>query len=127
MYNMCIYIYIYIYIYISAEPRRATKEGQRVLRTPPPHIRTLAFLCSAWFYKPWLRSKTPFLLCHCLVGRCLYIYISIYIYIYIYIYTHTYIHLLISLSLSLSLSLYIYIYKGVGRGGEARGREGGAA
>ena len=32
----------------SAQPRRATKEGQWVLRTPL-HIRTLVFLCSAWF------------------------------------------------------------------------------
>ena len=40
------YIYIYIYIYIdsysSAKPRRATKEGQWVLRGPL-HIRTLVF------------------------------------------------------------------------------------
>ena len=32
----------------SAQPRRATKEGQWVLRTPL-HIRTLVFLYSAWF------------------------------------------------------------------------------
>ena len=31
-----------------AKPRRATKEGQWVLRTTL-HIRTLVFLCSAWF------------------------------------------------------------------------------
>ena len=32
----------------SAKPRRATKGGQWVLRTPL-RIRTLVFLCSAWF------------------------------------------------------------------------------
>ena len=36
------------FLFQSAKPRRATKEGQWVLRTPP-HIRTLVFLCSAWF------------------------------------------------------------------------------
>ena len=41
-----------------------------VLRTPL-HNRALVFLCSAWFYEPWFRSKTPFPLCHCLIGRCL--------------------------------------------------------
>ena len=60
--SMCIYIYIYVYTYTliynmnqsamrakpSAKPRRATKEGQWVLRTPL-HMRALVFLCSAWF------------------------------------------------------------------------------
>ena len=32
----------------SAKPRRATNEGQWVLRTPL-HIRTIVFLPSAWF------------------------------------------------------------------------------
>ena len=53
------------------QPRRATEERQWVLRTPLHIIRTLVFLCSAWFQEPRLRSKTPFPLCHCLVGRCL--------------------------------------------------------
>ena len=70
---MVIVIVIVIVIVLSAEPRRATKEGQRVLRTPL-HIRTLVSLCSAWFLEPWFRSKTPFPLCHCLVGRCLFCY-----------------------------------------------------
>ena len=57
-----VYIYIYVYTYTliynmnqsamrakpSAKPRRATKEGQWVLRTPL-HMRALVFLCSAWF------------------------------------------------------------------------------
>ena len=92
------YIYIYIYMYrwsrprprtstrrtrasswdhgpraprrSSAKPRRGTKEGQWLPRTPL-HIIIFIFLCSAWFWEPWFRSKTPFPLCHCLSGRCL--------------------------------------------------------
>ena len=71
----------------SAKPRRATEEGRRVPRTPLL-IRALVFFCSAWFQEPGCRSKTPFSLCHCLVGCCLQssptMCVCIYIYIYIY-------------------------------------------
>ena len=34
-------------------------------KTPPPHIRTLVFLCSVWFSEPWFGSKTPLPLYRC--------------------------------------------------------------
>ena len=55
---------------LTAAGRRATKEGQWVLRTLL-HIRALVFLRSAWFSEPWLRSQTPFPLCHGLVRALL--------------------------------------------------------
>ena len=54
--------------YSSAKPRRATKEGQWVLRTPPAYeIPCLSLL--SMVLKLGFRSKTSSPLSHCLVGR----------------------------------------------------------
>ena len=56
---------------LAAKSRRATKDWQWVLRAPL-HIGALVFLRSvSMALKLGFRSKTPFPLCHCLVGRCL--------------------------------------------------------
>ena len=54
---------------ISKAPR-GNERGAMGSKNPPADWNP-CFLCSAWFLEPWFRSKTPFPLCHCLVGRCL--------------------------------------------------------
>ena len=57
----------------SAKPRRATKEGQWVLRTPPCILEPLLLLCSGMVLRTLVSFQDPFppMVCHCLVGRCL--------------------------------------------------------